>query len=95
MKRLFFLLLLLFVTPITSFAAVTPNRTTPVGNYHCYSSYCNFRAVYHLTPTPYNKPLVSPIYYTQTPVYYSRHYIQRPVYRYYDTYSYYISRFYN
>ena len=57
MKRsllfLFFMLL-----PLSSYAAVTPERTIPVYSRYCNYGYCHSAKVYHYTPTPY-VPVVS------------------------------------
>ena len=52
MKRLFALFCLVMSLAPTSLAALTPDRTYPVYNTNCYSSYCYRHVNYHLTPSP-------------------------------------------
>jgi len=87
MKFLLFLVSTLFI-PLTSFAAVTPDRTIPVYANYCNYGYCQTPRVYHYTPTPY-VPVVqySPIYVAPrvAPVRYYRY--TQPVYTQYHYYT--------
>ena len=59
MKLFIAILSLVISIPATSFAAITPTRTTPVYARYCNYGSCQSAKIYHYTPTPY-VPAVSP-----------------------------------